>query len=98
MLPAPARVHVQPDESSILTSLFAERSVPNKEHAYPCDIDHYSQYEMDVATDDRSALLSRNLTYSELHHLPTYYYSNQTLHGVPTIWQCVKNAFTMPFA
>jgi hypothetical protein len=93
MLSDRTQIEIQPDEVSILTSLFSHQSTDNSVRASPYDIDHYSGYEADIATDDNSTLLYGGLTYEERYRKT--YYSTATLYNVPTIWQCVKKAFTL---
>jgi hypothetical protein len=94
MLAPLPKIVPEPDEVSILTSLFSQKDSNTSVQAPPYDIDHLSRYDTDVETNDKSTLLYGELTYGELYR-PTYY-STPTLYNVPTIWVCVKNAFVMP--
>jgi hypothetical protein len=100
----------QQDEASILSAMFATPILENQHPVYPNDtratsvqieltsynIDHCSGYDADTPTGDESMLLPSELEYDEYnpghkkHIIPT-----SNMHGIPTIWQCVKNAFTM---
>jgi hypothetical protein len=93
MRPERTEIEMQPDEVSILASLFSQQSMDHSVRVSPYDIDHYSGYEADIASDDNSTLLYGDLTYEERYRRT--HYSTTTLYNVPTIWQCVKKAFTL---
>jgi hypothetical protein len=116
MLPAVEHVVAEPDEASILSSLFSNPLIDSNqitrrpsgvigtEEAAPYDVAHYSAYDADTASDDQTRLLPHELMYED-NPLDRFNHSYTTRKcitkcitrkdGMPTIWQCVKNAFTM---
>jgi hypothetical protein len=87
MLPPTPKIEVQPDEVSMMTTLFSSKHVDTSIQRYPCDVDHLSGYDADFVADNIAML-----KYTEIH-MPAY---DDTMFKMPTIWQCVKHAFTMP--
>jgi hypothetical protein len=77
MLPAVEYVVVEPDEASILSSLFSKplihsnkitrrpNGVVGTEEAAPYDVTHYSAYDADTASDDQTRLLPHELMCEE---------------------------------
>ena len=93
MLARRAEIEPEPDEASILSSLFSTKEEDPSDRAAPYDIDHRSAYEPDATTYDTSTLLSDKIACGRFGKQT--YYSTPTLYNVPTIWHCVKKAFTM---
>ena len=115
MLPAAEHVVVEPDEASILSSLFSKPLIhsnkitrgPNgvfgTEQAAPYYLTHYtSAYDADTVSKDHTRLLPHELMCESTWDGFNYAYTNRNCiiksitrkDGMPSIWLCIKNAFT----
>jgi hypothetical protein len=110
MTPLTDHLASQPDEASILSAMFAKPLLANCEPAYhekklnpsshvamqSYDIDHSSAYAADTLSDDQAQLLPSEISYCvHGYGFDGRLKSKTLIHEMPTIWQCVKNAFTM---
>jgi hypothetical protein len=110
MTPLTDHLASQPDEASILSAMFAKPLLANCEPAYrekklnlsshlamqSYDIDHSSDYAADTLSDDQTQLLPSEISYCvHRYGFEGESRSKPLIHEIPTIWQCVKNAFTM---
>lgn len=96
MLPQHELLHTHKNEGSSFASLCSRTLLGHTELlTVRPHTEYYDSYDTEIPRDEESLLLCQDLTYSESHS-HTYYPVQKNPLQMPTMWQSVKNALTLP--